>query len=236
MQRSTFLRIGFLTLIIGTLAGAGSALAGFATGDAYLKAPDSYKLGYAAGAIDMLARPARIEAAEVGGFQQRFPRRSSNASPARRCDRAWSAMPMPNISTPIRSASRTPPPATFSSRSSSHAPAEMHDCRASGAESPSSAAMSKGEHAGTTPRAKRSTEEGPRPLQVKRRMVAAGKSSAVRVAPIVLWDEYRPRSIAPRTINTTGAAVRHYGGGHHRRPRIPRRRVLDDLRYPASEF
>lgn len=72
MQRSTFLRIGFLTLIIGTLAGAGSALAGFATGDAYLKAPDRYKLGYAAGAIDMLAGLHELKLLKSGAFSSDF--------------------------------------------------------------------------------------------------------------------------------------------------------------------
>ena len=68
MQHSIFLRIGATALALGMLAGAGSALAGFATGDAFMKATDGYKLGYAAGAIDMLAGLNELKLLKSGPF------------------------------------------------------------------------------------------------------------------------------------------------------------------------
>jgi hypothetical protein len=57
----------------GAIAGAlvttiGTAIAGYTTGDAYIKASGSYKLGYAAGAIDMLTALQEQKLLKDGAF------------------------------------------------------------------------------------------------------------------------------------------------------------------------
>jgi len=52
----------------GLVAMIGTALAGYATGDIYLKASGSYKLGYAAGAIDMLTALQEQKLLKDGAF------------------------------------------------------------------------------------------------------------------------------------------------------------------------
>ena len=57
----------------GAIAGVlvttiGTAIAGYTTGDAYLKASGSYKLGYAAGAIDMLTALQEQKLLKDGAF------------------------------------------------------------------------------------------------------------------------------------------------------------------------
>jgi hypothetical protein len=51
LQRKTLLA-GAIVLALGTTIG--TAIAGYTTGETFTKASGSYKLGYAAGAIDML--------------------------------------------------------------------------------------------------------------------------------------------------------------------------------------
>jgi hypothetical protein len=57
-----------IAIVLGVLAGVGSALAGFATGEDYLKSNDAYKVGYAAGAIDMAAGLHELKLLKPGSF------------------------------------------------------------------------------------------------------------------------------------------------------------------------
>jgi len=67
------MRLHWKVLWTGAVAAAlvamiGTALAGYATGDIYLKASGSYKLGYAAGAIDMLTALQEQKLLKDGAF------------------------------------------------------------------------------------------------------------------------------------------------------------------------
>jgi hypothetical protein len=55
-------------VVAALVAMIGTALAGYATGDIYLKASGSYKLGYAAGAIDMLTALQEQKLLKDGAF------------------------------------------------------------------------------------------------------------------------------------------------------------------------
>jgi len=67
------MRLHWKVLWTGAVAAAlvamiGTAVAGYATGDIYLKASGSYKLGYAAGAIDMLTALQEQKLLKDGAF------------------------------------------------------------------------------------------------------------------------------------------------------------------------
>ncbi|HEV2549902.1 MAG TPA: hypothetical protein VGU20_21505 [Stellaceae bacterium] len=53
---------------VALVAMIGTALAGYTTGDTFMKASNSYKLGYAAGAIDMLTALQEQKLIKDGAF------------------------------------------------------------------------------------------------------------------------------------------------------------------------